>query len=146
MIDLSPLSLPDITRFYLLANTPMYLYRQFRRTPSVHALAQANNVSDLVDHICRVDASEIRTPSDIAGAYAAVMALTYCDPREVKESVSSKKIENLEWFDDLLEIWKSHSIITETTTERYKPRLRERQPWSEGTSSRSVIDLSGGGK
>ncbi len=141
MIDLTSLNIDRLTDIYLVSNTPSYLLKHFRREPSVQALAQANAVRDLFDYIVQVDRKEGRSLQEVAAAYAAVVALTYCESPDVNLATTGVEVQALEWYQPILDRWRESLIVTAIHDVRYRPLVgQSRRLGSVSTTRRIVIE------
>jgi len=129
-----------VTQIYLVANTPTYLFRHLRSEQSVKDLANHWPSQTLLEQVATIDAQAKRSEVDIAIAYAALVAATYRDPREVAEARASVKIKNLSWVDDILAIWFDSATPESSVLFTAQPRQAEQFQISDATSSTTVID------
>lgn len=123
MNTLSQGAIRRLTEIYLVANTPPYLYRQFRSDQSVQNLADQTSEEELVKLIKQVDSSEERKISDVAVAYAATVALTFKDSKSVDLALDGVQFENLQWVRSILRFWKETTIPTLISHQSVKPTI-----------------------
>jgi hypothetical protein len=132
MIDLSILNEPQLARIYLVANTPAYLYRNYRADPSVWEIARRHTVDDLVSFA--VEHANERKLKDVVFAYAALVALSFKDQREVLDRTANVSFENLDWGRKLLELGR-HEQTGNVKIEITVPPRIEQQPSTTSSSA-----------
>ena len=64
---------------FVVANTPIYLYKHFRDNPTVRRMAHETPPSDLMRTYNDIAKKTQRTPEEAAQGYAALIALTLCE-------------------------------------------------------------------
>lgn len=107
MIDIPSKVLSRLSKWFLFANTPRYLYKKFRSDISVREIANEYTPDELAHFVQEIDQSENRNIQDVVKAYIFVVALTFQNPSGVFENLESIRIENLKWVGDLIRIWDS---------------------------------------
>lgn len=142
MTRLSLLEIHELVAIYLVANTPSYLYRHFRGSPTVQRLADSNSPAELVAFISRVDSEERTTPVAVALAHASAVAMTYQRSDIADSAIAGLVIQHLRWIPILFSIWKQGRIET-TTTKVDLPRIEV--PGRVSASTNVRIILPGGG-
>jgi hypothetical protein len=113
-VMIGPLNLEQLTRIYLVANTPSYLYRNYRSDSSVLEFSKINSVGDLVtslSHTANIPASE-RSLNQIVVAYACLSALTFKNHNEVTKALYNKTFDSINWAGRMLELWETWSSVT----------------------------------
>lgn len=122
MIDASYLNEAQLARIYLVANTPLYLYRHYRDDPSVHELVRKNTISDLVGIIKDIAGTNDRTLKEITLAYASLVALTFKNPKEVKAATSQVHMGGITWARAILAFGASQQASSQQFTVKLEPK------------------------
>ena len=132
---LNPDTLEWLSHIYLVANTPLYLYRKLRNELSVEQLAQVHRPTELVQFITEVDRENDRSASRVAAAYAATVALTYHPPGAVAEALAqAPPVRHLNWVADILAIWEQSRISTTVESHRVPVQWSRAEPSLPSTS------------
>lgn len=82
---------------YLVANTPLYLYKRLRRLQAVQRLGRSTDAKELLLEYSRLAATEERSPDDVAAAYGCLVAMTHQDPLEATPLLRSLNRSSLDW-------------------------------------------------
>lgn len=112
MIKIDPEFSKYFIEIYAVANTPTYLYRQFRSKEIIRDLANRYLEEDLINYIKKIDSSQDPSISDVANAYAVSVALTFKNSEKVKKLLQSYQFKRLEWISHIIQIWKDTEIPT----------------------------------
>ena len=131
-------SLREITNIYLLANTPMFLYRHMRRLAFLYNLAKNNDLEVLIGEYNKRTSKRDKLPEDIAIAYAILMAITHLEYSIALNYFNKFDLSRLEWGNDIKDIFHFKTPI-ETTVQLFtKPIISDVQH----INSDSVASLS----
>lgn len=122
----------ELVGTYMVSNTPAYLYKHYRRSESVAWMAGNLSVEQLVALLREAREKLIKSPADMALAYAAVVALSLKDYELVREIIEGLDTTGLEWGKDIKINVISHAKPTTLTV--IKP----------GTSRKSFAEPKGG--
>jgi hypothetical protein len=141
MNALTPNDRDRLGRIYLVANTPSYLYRHFRRDSSVIELARATSTDALAGFVREVQDLPERSPTDVAAAYAAVVALTFHDPERVRAEMGDISESALAWIGPILKLWYDSFIATQIVEIPYKPQILPQRHREGASSNTTVITL-----
>src|SRR3989344_7434722 len=112
MSSLKLATLDHLAAIYLVANTPAYLYDRYRAEQCIQSLARDKSTRELVAIATQIAADTNRTPTELAVGYAALVALTFKDFREATSVLDGVRLEQLEWSDRILELWKVSLVST----------------------------------
>ena len=138
MINTSYLNIDQLAQTYLVANTPSYLYRHYRSDQSVQDFARHNNTEDLVSIAEQISRFKNRTLEDLILAYAAIVALTFKDFREVKDALGRASFTGLDWATDIIKLWDNTRIPTQTINVKGQPIVQT--PTRITDASNIIID------
>lgn len=107
----------ELLATYLVANTPLYLYRHFRRSPIIQRLAEQHRPGELAAFIVDVGKQTERVPGDVAAAYAAAVALTFLDRGSVDPLINELNLRtrDLHWLAQIFAMWRQRRIQTSTS-------------------------------
>lgn len=137
MIEMSEESIGVLKQIYIVANTPCYLYKHFKREMVVEMLARIYSAEKLVEHIVEIDNKKRRTLADVTSAYAACVALTFHEVRLVSALMNEMNLRTLEWVDAIVKIWEKSYVPKQVVDIHYthKPdvRLEGKQESDVGT-------------
>jgi len=142
MIYISPEEISILEKIYIVANTPSYLYKHFKREVCVERLASNYNVKELIKHIAQIDRKKERLLADVTSAYAACVAMTFHDVRTVTGLMRQLKFRNIEWVKEIINIWESSYIPTQITDMCYthEPKIQvEKKSHSDVSTERKDI-------
>jgi len=132
----------ELRAIYLVSNTPLYLYRHLRRSPTVQRMGDNHSAAELAAFIAKVDGKARRSPTGVALAYGCAVAITYRAPAEADAAIGALAVQQLQWLPLLFSIWKQgrigNSVMTETL-----PRI-ETPSRIAVSSSETKIVLPGG--
>lgn len=143
MLEIPPETISILKKIYVVANTPSYLYKHFKREAGVERLSNVYEVLELFEHIVQIDRKKERTLADVASAYAACVALTFHDIKSVLASIKKLELRNLEWVDAIINIWESSYIPTQVTDQcyTYEPNICIEQKRQSDVST-EIKDIS----
>lgn len=126
MKNSSILNEKELSRIYLVANTPSYLLRHYRADESVQALARSKTAFDLLSHAADIAKRRDRTLEEVVSAYAALVATTFKSPKETLGLSKAFSLEGLNWASDIL----SFAANQKTTTQQVRVTLGPPSPYS----------------
>src|SRR5947208_3039592 len=90
---------------YVVANTPTYLFKRLRALSEVQSLAERQTTLQLAAAFGELLSNRERTPTDIAKAYALLVAISLRNYAEWSGVVEILDFDSLDWgksFYDLL--------------------------------------------
>jgi len=134
-IDLKPL-----TKAYLFANTPMYLYRHLRGNASLRELVEHNPIQVLTSEYEHRTAKETRSIEDVVVAYAVLVGITFLGYQQALEVFHSLELSRLDWGHEIKDIFISTARIVSFTSATVKPQARIER--TESSSSQNVLEIS----
>lgn len=138
MINTTQLNEVELTRIYLVANTPSYLYRHYRVEETVQALAKYD-VSQLLSALNET-AAENRTLKQVVVSYAILVALTFKNPDEVRRAMN-QDLHGLTWAEEILAFGNTRQASNQQFTIEVKPKANVSSP-RRGSDVQSVfLDL-----
>lgn len=136
-IDIKPL-----TNAYLFANTPMYLYRHFRRNTSLKELAENNPTQRLVDEYNRRTDKKTKSTKDIAIAYSILIAITFLEYKQALAAFDTINLSRLDWGNDIKDIYNSKIKITNIIRLCVEPRISHvEQTQSDSSTSTLLLNI-----
>lgn len=136
-IDLKPL-----INTYLFANTPMYLYRHFRRNASLKELAENNPAQRLVDEYKRRTSKKTKSTKDIVIAYSILVTITFLEYQQALAVFDMIDLSGLDWGNDIKDIYMSKIEITSVTRLVVKPQISHvEQTKSDGSTSTLLLNI-----
>jgi hypothetical protein len=114
MLSFDTVGLRRLAEIYLMANTPAFLFRQFRADASLRSFARASSSADLVGQVTSYSSSPSRSLEDLAKSYAALVALTLRDTDEVLPLLRAANVSGLDWAQAIIELWLASHMQTRT--------------------------------
>jgi hypothetical protein len=93
--------LSDITKAYLVANTPAYLLKTLAESVPVRELARSNTLTKLASLYKRHAAKKHRSLEDVALAYAALVAITLKERSGAKAAIEELDTSLLDWAESI---------------------------------------------
>lgn len=141
MIKIDPELSKYFIEIYAVANTPTYLYRQFRSKEIIRDLANRYLEEDLINYIKKIDSSQDPSISDVANAYAVSVALTFKNSKTVRKLLQSYKLKRLEWVPHIIQIWKDTEIPT--TSFDFNAKIKKIDYEIDMSSSKSANTIKG---
>lgn len=107
------LNISSLKAIYLFSNTPMYLYKNFRKDPSVQELSDKYSADDLIDLFYQFANESDRNVENLVVIYSIIISLTYKEYQQVKVFFETKELYGIEWFEMIRDIFFSTSTATE---------------------------------
>lgn len=117
------LDLSALTEIYFYANTPMYLYRNFKRNATVEAFASHYGFAELIDYFEKLISKERVDLSELICIYATVIALTFYDYYKTEFFFNKLDSYRLKWARELKYIILSSATSTEFISKKIKPKI-----------------------
>jgi hypothetical protein len=106
------LNLPALTKAYLFANTPSYLYSRFRADDSVRNLGTTSTPDELAQQFReRMNKSE-RSLEDAVIGYAVLVAVTFMTFADATSAFARIDIRRAEWGPQLKALYESSRLAT----------------------------------
>jgi hypothetical protein len=142
MINTSILNQSQLAQIYLVANTPSYLFRHYKADSSIWELARRYSVDELVSAIAEIANLNERTLNHIVLAYAALVALSFKNPREVEAAASRVSFDRLNWAQHILALAKSQQTSTQEFEIQARPTVQPTNRTTEVGSVFASIEVS----
>jgi len=133
-IDLKPL-----IATYLFANTPMYLYRHFRRNASLKELAENNPPQRLVNEYKRRTSKKTKATKDIVIAYCILIAITFLEYQQALAVFDTINLSGLDWGSDIKDIYMSKIKIASVTRLVVKPQISPVEQTKSDSSTNTLL-------
>ncbi|MCI0695141.1 hypothetical protein L0337_24420 [candidate division KSB1 bacterium] len=97
--------LDRLKEIFLFANTPSYLYKNFRQDPTVLGLSEKYSTEELIEFFEQIVKSEKLDTESLIMSYALLFAISLKDYAESHQFLKRiDKYKNLEWIKELQEI------------------------------------------
>lgn len=109
-MKLDDINIEAVAEVYLLANTPAYLYRQLQKHDAVHWLARNIGASELLKECRRIASMKERSLTDVAGAYAALVALLNKMPGPTDELLRTLGSLDLDWAPNIVAMFRAKPV------------------------------------
>jgi hypothetical protein len=110
------LDLTALTRDYMFANMPAYLFKRFRGNDSVATLSQKIPVETLVAEYCQRTATKERSLEDVVVAYAILVSFSFLESNHARMAFEQVDLSRLEWGQEMAQfayqIIQADNIIT----------------------------------
>jgi len=95
----------NLKEVVVFANTPSYLYKNFRRNPAVIGLAEKYRTEELIEFFERLVQSEKLNMETLTKTYALLFAISLKDYAESRRFLNGvDRYKNLEWIKEIQEI------------------------------------------
>lgn len=134
---MTALNLSALADIYVLANTPAYLFKNFRADDSVMAVASDMSAQTLGAELDKLLTGNSLSFSELVGAYALLIALTFKEYREAREVLGLLDLAKLEWGRTLVAIWEFRRPSISSSTFTIQPHLAP--PANQSLATLSVI-------
>lgn len=105
-----------ITRIYMVANTPAYLFDRLCSAAPVHTLADSAKPSQLTSLYKKVASKERRSVEDVAMAYAALVALTMKQPEPSRAMLVRLRSVPMQWGPAIIGLYLARPAKTTTAS------------------------------
>lgn len=103
----------SLTRIFILSNTPLYLYKNFRRNQTVQELSTRYGSSSLIEFVEQAVVEKKLTLEKLVSIYSVIIALSFKNYSEVVDFFNRLDRFEIQWSKELKEIWLSKARITE---------------------------------
>jgi hypothetical protein len=113
----------EIISIYFFANTPMYLYRNFRNMESIKELTKTIPISSLINEFDERTQKDKKSEEDIAIAYAILIAITLLEYRDALATFEKIELSKLDWGIEIKDIFIKTSPITGFLEISQKPKI-----------------------
>jgi hypothetical protein len=117
------LNLQEFINFYVAANTPKYLYNRFRSNEILFNFAKNNSIGNLAKEYNMLTNKPERSLEEVVRAYFILMSLTFLPYNKGIEAFKHFDLSNLDWGNDIFEIYKTTVTNDNITTFTIKPAL-----------------------
>ncbi len=107
------LNMDSLKTIYIVSNTPMYLYKNFRKDASVQELSNRYSADELIDLFYQIMGDMGKEIEQLTTLYAIMMSLTYKECQQAKVFFETQELYDIEWFEEFRDIYFSTSRITE---------------------------------
>jgi hypothetical protein len=131
-------SIREISNIYMLANTPMFLYRHMRQLTYLENLAKNNDLEVLLIEYERRTIKKDRLPEDIAIAYAILIAIAHLEYSVALKYFSKFDLSRLKWGNEIKNIFHTRIPVETTVNFFTMPEISDTQQ----IRSDSVASLS----
>jgi hypothetical protein len=105
----------EMTAIYSVANTAPYLFKHLRRLGEVERLGKRTAAAELAALVAGIVGQEQRTPTDIARAYASLVAMTFRAYEEWRAIIDSLDLRVLDWGEAFRHQMKTNAVPTVVT-------------------------------
>lgn len=96
------INLDELAPIFISANTPLFLFRNLRRSRSVKSLAADYSSVDLMDRLREITRQPKLSHDDRILAYSILCSLTYKRSREWAGAMKKLNLSALEWGDEFV--------------------------------------------
>lgn len=117
------------------ANTPMYLYQNFRRDDSIIRLASANSTYELQHLLSYLIENGTKDLNNLVLIYSIIIALTFKNPKEVDPFFEKLSDTKIKWAKEISDIYFSNVKMNSDSHFNYKINPQIIQFSNVGTSS-----------
>ncbi len=108
-INLNTSSLIEVLLF---ANTPNYVYKNFRREDSVKSLSSKYSTEQLITEYQKHISAINQSAEDVVTAYAILIGLTFFDYPKALEAIHKLNLSPLTWGNEIKEIFVANAKTT----------------------------------
>ena len=134
------INIKEITRIYLLANTPMFLYRNMKGLYSLKNLIRNNDLPILIDEYDKRTTKKDKQAEDMAISYAILVAITFLDYQVAIEALKNIDVSRLEWGDDIKDIFVSRAHVYTNVELSMKPKISTDELKSDSAANFSYLN------
>lgn len=113
------LNLKNLLAKFCFANTPAYLFKNFKQDETVVDISKKYTTTQLIDEFIKIEASKDFTFDNLTILYAIIMALSFKPNAEVNSFFSDLPNRGIRWSDKIAYLYFSNlrgSIDMEFTT------------------------------
>jgi hypothetical protein len=115
-MELASLLSKELTTTFLLANTPMQLYKSFRYDSTVAQLSQSFKANKLLRMYERITNKKKMSLIDFVHAYAIIISFTFFDSEIAISNISKIDLKKIRWGEELYRCFLSE--VTETVIDK----------------------------
>jgi hypothetical protein len=133
------LDIKGLETFYLFANTPSYLYRNFRSNETVSSLIVHNQLSDLLATYMACTEAENRPIENVVIAYAILVSFTFLEPKDAKAAFDQVDLSTLDWGYEIENLFTASIKSTTSVQIKLSPEVTAHQVI---TSDSSTIQMT----
>jgi hypothetical protein len=141
MINTSILNQSQLAQIYLVANTPSYLFRHYRADSSIWEVARRYSVAELVLSVAEIAHLDERTLNQVVLAYAALVALSFKNPKEVHAATAHVSFAGLNWAEHLLALASSQQTSTQEFEIQARPTIQQTNRTTDAGSVFASIEV-----
>ena len=136
------IDIKQLTNSYLFANTPMYLYRHFRRNISIKELAENNPPQKLASEYKELISKKLKSINDIVIAYSILIAVTFLEYQQALEVFDTIDVSKLDWGNDIKDIYTSRTKSTNIVELYLEPRISQaKKIKSDSSTSEFLLNI-----
>jgi len=136
------IDIKQLTNSYLFANTPMYLYRHFRRNPSIKELAENDSTQKLAKEYNKLTSKKTKPINDIVIAYSILIAITFLEYQQALTAFGTVDLSKLDWGNDIKDIYVSKTKITNIFSLAVEPRISlVKKTKSDSSTSKLLLNI-----
>lgn len=106
------LDLVSLKEIYLLANTPLYLYKHFKRNPSIQILSKKYDLNEIKKIFCWL-VKQPRSIDRLACIYSLIIALSFKLDHNTRLFIMNLSKFKVEWLKELSENIIASFIVTQ---------------------------------
>ncbi len=115
------LNLPLLGEILLLANTPNYVYKNFRRQETVRQLATKYSAEQLIqEYHSRLSRAD-RLNDDLIVAYAVLVGLTFLDYSKAIDAINKLDMSLIIWGHEIKNIFVATAKVVNVVDISYQP-------------------------
>lgn len=137
---INQISLKDLKKKYVYANTPKYLYHHFQSNASLHLLAIKNDPECLVQEYNRVISRETLSLEDTVTAYAILIAISFLEYKKAVSLYARLDLTKLKWGEEIQSIYIANEKNWHFTTLHIDAHPST-QVMAESTGSTNTVSL-----
>jgi len=103
--------LDSLKEVYVFANTPSYIYKNFRKHRAVYELSRSYDAATLMDYFEQNVSAKEKSLEHTVLAYVFLIALTFKKYHEIKQYIDELDKFQLDWLNELRFIIKDNARI-----------------------------------
>lgn len=127
----------------IFSNTPLYLYKHFRRNESIQELSKRYDSKTLIRIFGNIMMSQNDDLISLVSVYSIIIALTFKEYSEVRQFfLTLDSYNNLKWSRELKEIFFSYSMITQIYRVNLNYKAKSSYDLNTRQSSSNVMSRS----
>lgn len=117
------INLKPLIESYLIANTPLQLYRLLRGSTDLQVLARNNSIELLLEEYNRHASKKKKSIEDAVIAYSVLIAITFLEPKQALAAFDTLHLSRLDWGDTIKSIFEATSQTTNIFVQQVSPQL-----------------------